>query len=160
TLGRAGVELAGPLTDTMILSYLLGSGERNHNLDQLSRRLLGHEMIPITALIGRGKNPLRMDEVDVSRVTDDAGGGADAAWRIAELLAPKVRAEGLWDLYAELERPLISVLARMEQAGVAVDVERLHQLSREFAERMGSIEAEIYQQAGRTFNINSGPQLR
>ncbi len=64
-LGRAGVELAGPVTDTMILSYLLESGERNHNLDQLSQRLLGHEMIPITDLIGKGKNQLRMDQVDV-----------------------------------------------------------------------------------------------
>ena len=54
-LDRAGIELAGPITDTMILSYLLESGERNHNLDLLSQRLLGHEMIPITALIGKGK---------------------------------------------------------------------------------------------------------
>ncbi len=55
-LERAGVELAGPITDTMILSYLLESGERNHNLDQLSQRLLDHTMIPITDLIGKGKN--------------------------------------------------------------------------------------------------------
>src|SRR4029077_16518947 len=72
----------------------------------------------------------------------------------------RVRAEGLWDLYAELERPLISVLARMERAGVAVDVGRLRQLSDEFAARLATIESEIYQEAGRTFNINSGPQLR
>jgi DNA polymerase-1 len=144
----------------MILSYLLESGERNHNLDQLSQRLLGHTMIPITALIGKGKNQRRMDEVEVSQVAQYAGEDADATWRIAELLAPKVRSEGLWELYAGLERPLISVLARMEQAGIAVDVGRLNQLSREFAERMESIEAEIYERAGRTFNINSGPQLR
>ena len=159
-LARAGVELAGPVTDTMILSYLLESGERNHSLDQLSQRLLGHEMIPITALIGKGKNQLRMDQVDVSKVAEYAGEDADATWRIEEILAPKVRAEGLWDLYAELERPLISVLARMERTGIAVDVGRLQQLSAEFADRMASIEAEIYQAAGRPFNINSGPQLR
>jgi DNA polymerase-1 len=159
-LARAGIELAGPVTDTMILSYLLESGERNHNLDQLSRRLLGHEMIPITDLIGKGKNQLRMDEVDVPTVAEYAGEDADATWRIEEILAPRVRAEGLWNLYADLERPLISVLARMERTGVAVDVERLRQLSAEFAERMASIESEIYQQARRTFNINSPPQLR
>jgi DNA polymerase-1 len=159
-LGRAGLEMIGPFTDTMILSYLLESGERNHNLDQLSQRLLDHDMIPITDLIGKGKNQLRMDQVDVQRVTEYAGEDADATWRIEEILAAKVRSEGLWDLYAELERPLINVLARMERAGIAVDVPRLKQLSREFAERMDVIEKDVYSMAGRTFNINSGPQLR
>jgi DNA polymerase-1 len=159
-LQRAGVELGGPITDTMILSYLLESGERNHNLDQLSQRLLGHEMIPITALIGKGKAQRRMDEVDVAKVAEYAGEDADATWRIESILAPNVRADGLWDLYAELERPLVSVLARMERAGVAVDVGRLQQLSDDFAQEMNGFESEIYRLAGRTFNINSAPQLR
>ena len=63
-LTRAGVDLAGPVTDTMLLSYLLESGERNHNLDQLSERLLDHKMIPITDLIGKGKKQSRMDQVE------------------------------------------------------------------------------------------------
>jgi DNA polymerase-1 len=159
-LKRAGLELAGPITDTMVLSYLLESGERNHNLDQLSQRLLDHTMIPITDLIGKGKNQGRMDDVPLEKITEYAGEDADATWRIAQILAERVRAEGLWDLYAELERPLISVLARMEAAGIKVDVERLQQLSREFAARMDAIETEVYALAGRTFNINSGPQLR
>ena len=101
-----------------------------------------------------------MDQVDIAKVAEYAGEDADATWRIEAILAPKVRAEGLWDLYADLERPLISVLARMERAGIAVDVARLRQLSDEFAEQMARIEAEIYQLAGRPFNINSPPQLR
>ena len=159
-LKRAGVDLHGPLTDTMVLSYLLESGERNHNLDQLSQRLLDHTMIPITDLIGKGKNQSRMDQVAVDRVAEYAGEDADATWRIETILASKVRTEGLWTLYAELERPLIAVLAGMEAAGVKVDVERLKQLSREFAERIATIETEAFRLAGRTFNINSGPQLR
>ena len=94
--GRAGLDLAGPFTDTMVLSYLLESGERNHNLDQLSQRLLDHDMIPITDLIGKGKNQLRMDQVAVDRVAEYAGEDADATWRIEEILAAKVRSEGLW----------------------------------------------------------------
>ncbi len=73
----AGVELHGPLTDTMVLSYLLESGERNHNLDQLSQRLLDHTMIPITDLIGKGKNQLRMDQVAVDRIAEYAGEDAE-----------------------------------------------------------------------------------
>ena len=159
-LGGAGIDLGGPITDTMILSYLLESGERNHNLDQLSQRLLGHAMIPITDLIGKGKSQKRMDEVDVAKVAEYAGEDADATWRIEAILAPQVRAEGLWDLYADVERPLISVLARMERVGVAVDVARLKQLSAEFADQMAATEAEIYALAGRPFNINSTQQLR
>jgi DNA polymerase I len=160
SLGRAGAHLAGPITDTMILSYLLESGERNHSLDQLSERLLDHKMIPITDLIGKGKNQARMDEVALDRITEYAAEDADATLRIEQILAEKVRTEGLWTLYSELERPLISVLARMETAGVKVHVDRLTQLSSEFAERMKVLETQIYSHAGRTFNINSGLQLR
>ncbi len=114
-------------------------------------------MIPITDLIGKGKNQARMDQVAVDRVAEYAGEDADATWRIEAILAAKVRDEGLWNLYAELERPLIAVLARMEAAGVAVDVARLRQLSREFAERMAAIETEVYALAGRTVQHQLGP---
>ncbi len=159
-LNRAGVELKGPITDTMILSYLLESGERNHSLDQLSTRLLDHTMIPITDLIGKGKKQLCMDQVAIDRVAEYAGEDADATWRIEALLGNKVRQEGLWKLYAELERPLIGVLARMETAGITVDARRLKQLSNEFAHKIAALETEAYALAGRTFNINSSTQLR
>jgi DNA polymerase I len=159
-LRRAGIELSGPITDTMVLSYLLESGERNHSLDELARRLLDHTMIPITALIGKGKDQASIDQVPVARVAEYAGEDADAAWQLESILAPRVRAEGLWSLYAELERPLIAVLAGMEAAGVKLDVTILGRLSRDFGERMERIEREIYSLAGKSFNIASGPQLR
>ncbi len=159
-LRRHGLEVAGPVTDTMVLSYLLESGERNHNLDQLSRRLLGHPMIPITDLIGKGKGQITMDLVDVAKVAEYAGEDADATWRVEEILAPRVREEGLWDLYATLERPLIAILAEMEALGVTVDVGRLQGLSAEFAAKIAVIEADIYKEAGHPFNIGSLPQLR
>ncbi|QEH34341.1 DNA polymerase I [Aquisphaera giovannonii] len=159
-LGRAGAPVEGPLTDTMVLSYLLESGERNHGLDQLADRLLGHKMIPISDLIGKGKKQLRMDQVDVARVVEYAGEDADATWRIEEILAAKVREEGLWKLYEEVERPLVSILTRMEDVGVKVDAARLKQLSGEFGARLASLEEDIYKHAGGPFNINSGPQLR
>ena len=159
-LRRVGVSVHGPVTDTMVLSYLLESGERNHSLDQLSQRLLNHEMIPITELIGKGKNQITMDLVDLTKIAEYAGEDADATWRIEEILAPRVKEAGLWGLYADLERPLIGVLAEMEALGIKVDVRRLKQLSKEFAERIARIEADIYREAGRPFNIGSLPQLR
>jgi DNA polymerase-1 len=159
-LRGVGVPIVGPVTDTMVLSYLLESGERNHSLDQLSDRLLGHKMIPISELIGKGKNQITMDLVDLFKVTEYAAEDADATWRIEEILAPQVKSQGLWNLYADLERPLIGVLAEMEAVGVKVDVPRLNQLSKEFAAKIAAIEAEIYALAGRPFNIGSLPQLR
>ena len=159
-LRRAGIEIGGPVTDTMVLSYLLESGERNHNLDQLSRRLLDHTMIPISDLIGKGKNQLRMDQIEVPRIARYAGEDADATWRIESILAPKVRDEGLWPLYADLERPLIRILAEMEAVGTKVDVEKLRALSKDFAAKLAEIEQNIYKEAGHEFNIGSLPQLR
>ncbi len=159
-LAQAGVTIAGKIMDTMILSYLLESGERNHSLDELSQRLLDHKMIPISDLIGKGKNQKLMNEVEVARVAIYAAEDADATWRIAEKLEPIVREQQLLKLYDDVERPLVSVLARMEKAGVVVDVPRLKQLSGEFAIRLGQIEKDVYHHAGGEFNIASGPQLR
>ncbi len=159
-LRRAGIEIGGPVTDTMVLSYLLESGERNHSLDQLSRRLLDHTMIPIAELIGKGKAQVTMDQVEVAKVARYAGEDADATWRIEAVLAPRVREEGLWPLYADLERPLIRVLAEMEALGVRVDVGRLQALSKDFAEKLQVLEEGIHREAGRPFQIGSLPQLR
>ncbi|WP_406700066.1 DNA polymerase I [Singulisphaera sp. Ch08] len=159
-LSRYGIELGGPISDTMVLSYLLESGERNHNLDQLAHRFLDHTMVPISELIGKGKTQKTMDQVEVARVANYAGEDADATWRLEAILAAKVREEGLWPLYAELERPLITVLAKMETAGIKVDVPLLSRLSKEFGDRLNTIEAEIFTLAGHPFNIGSGPQLR
>src|SRR5690606_37988972 len=125
---------------------------------ELARRLLDHTMIPISGLIGKGKAQTTIDTVAIDRVAAYAGEDADAAWRLEAILGPKVREEGLWELYAELERPLIPVLAGMEADGIRVDVERLRQLSGEFAGRLEAIRAEIYSLAGREFNIGSAPQ--
>ena len=135
-LHRSGVEIeAGPITDTMVLSYLLESGERNHSLDQLSGRLLDHTDDPDLRPDRQREDPeVTMDQVEVESVSRYAAEDADATWRIAAILEPRLREEGLWDLYEGLERPLIRVLSRDGRlAGIKVDVERLGNLSREFA---------------------------
>ena len=159
-LKKYGITLAPALTDTMVLSYLLESGERNHSLNELSKRMLQHTMIPIDSLIGKGKNQLGMDQVQVESVTEYAAEDADAAWRLEAVLTPQLREQELWSLYTEVERPLIAVLAGMEAAGVAVDVRKLKALSHEFGSRIDQTREEIHQLAGHSFNIASGPQLR
>jgi len=88
-----GVAVRGVAGDSMVADYLLHAGERSHNLEELARRYLNHQVIPITDLIGKKnrKQPqLRMDEVDTRRVADYAAEDADMAWQLCGLLEPQL----------------------------------------------------------------------
>ena len=157
---QAGVDLKGIAGDSMVASYLLNPGERVHNLDDLSLRFLNHQPISIESLIGKGKQQRRMDEVDTAQIAEYAAEDADVAWRLCAALEPQLEPQGLTTLYRELEVPLIPVLARMERAGVCLDVTLLGKLSSEFAEQLIELKERIYEQAGHPFNIDSPKQLR
>ncbi len=158
-LRSAGVQLQGVTFDTMVASYLLDAGQRNHNLDELARRYLGHTTIKIGQLIGTGKSQKRMDEVSVERVTEYACEDADVALRLVPILQSRLDEEQLGELFSQLEVPLIEVLAEMERNGIRVDVGRLAELSSQYTERMETLEQEIYRLAGGPFNIASPRQM-
>jgi DNA polymerase-1 len=158
-LRQAGITLAGVSGDPMLADYLLHAGERSHNLEDLSLRYLNHRVIPISDLIGKGKSQCSMDEVPAAKVAVYAGEDADMAWQLSELLEPKLGEEKLDRLYRELEVPLIEVLAEMEYNGIRLDVPRLRQMSTEMAAQLAEVEQDIYDLAGRSFNIASPKQL-
>lgn len=158
-LRAAGIRLQGLAFDTMVADYLIDPGERNHGLDDLSERYLGHNTIKIAELIGTGKKQLCMDQVPVARVTPYAAEDADVPLRLRGLLQNRLDEQGLGELFRDLEIPLIEVLAEMEFNGIRVDTTRLRELGQRFAERMSVLEAEIYELAGGPFNIDSRLQL-
>ena len=159
-LRQAGVRVTGLGLDPMIGHYLLEAGARSHGLDELSRQLLGHEMIPISQLIGKGKSQKRMDEVDIPLVAQYAVEDAEVAWDLAQRLGDRLRAEGLWDLYWNLERPLIGVLVDMQTQGIRLEIPQLAEQSQRAALRLDELRAEIHQLAGREFNLDSPKQLQ
>ncbi|NUQ63542.1 MAG: DNA polymerase I, partial [Pirellulales bacterium] len=159
-LRSAGLKLAGVAFDTMIASYLLDAGARNHNLDELARDYLGHTTIKITELIGTGKDQKRMDEVPVARVAEYAGEDALVPVLLRPILARKLAESNLECLFHTLEMPLVDVLVEMEYNGVRVDVARLRELSERYTRRMVELEREIYELARREFNIGSPKQLQ
>jgi DNA polymerase-1 len=159
-LRSAGVELAGTAFDTMVASYLLDAGQRNHNLDDLAKRYLNHATTKIEELIGAGKNQKRMDQVPVQDVTAYAGEDALLPVRLQPILAGRLTEAALGDLFANVEMPLIDVLVEMECNGIKVDLDRLADLSRRFGQRMEAIQQEIYDLAGHRFNIASPKQLQ
>ncbi len=159
-LRGAGVRVAGLAFDTMVASYLLDAGQRNHNLDELAKRYLGHETIKISELIGSGKNQGRMDEVPTRRVADYAGEDALLPVLLRPILEAKLVETDLMRLFVELELPLIDVLVELEYNGVKVDCGRLGELSQRYGQRMQELEQEIYTLAGRELNIASPKQLQ
>lgn len=159
-LRRAGIQPKNLGLDTMIGDYLLDAGARSHGQDELAKRYLNHEMIPIKDLIGTGKNQRGMADVEIERVAEYAAEDAVIAWRLADRIETDLKREGLWDLYWDLERPLIQILAEMEWTGIRVDVPLLQQQSRRLGERLEVLKGEIHAIAGREFNIDSPIQLR
>ncbi len=155
----AGIELRGMDFDTMVADYLLEPGERSHNMDDMARRYLSYQTITIDQLIGKGKNQKRMDEVPVATITQYAAEDADVPFRLAEMLGPRLTDSGLHELFTTLEMPLIDVLVEMEFNGIRIDVARLRELSGQFAEQIMRLEREIFEIAGREFNIDSRIQL-
>ena len=153
------MNLQGVGLDPMVGDYLLESGARSHSLDTLADRYLGRSMIPITDLIGKGSKQKSMTEVECG--TRRGVRQRRRRLRLANRGTCRrgLKQEGLWDLYWDLERPLISVLAEMEYAGVRVDTDELGRQSAELSLRLGGLEQEIYKLAGREFNIGSPKQL-
>ena len=158
-LRRVGIRVPTLGVDPMIADFLLEAGARSHGLDELAQRYLNRKVIPISDLIGKGKQQLKMFEVDVGRAAEYASEDADVAWQLAHLLGDKLRQDGLWDLYWNLERPLIHVLVEMEWNGVRVDVPELQRQSADLTGRLEALIHEIYDLAGREFNIGSPKQL-
>ena len=90
-LRQHGIKLAGVSGDPMIADYLLHAGERIHSMEVLAEKHLKHRVIPITDLIGKGKNQLRMDQVPCPKVAEYSGEDADVAWRLTDLLEPQLQ---------------------------------------------------------------------
>jgi len=156
-LAEYGIRLENLSFDTMIAAYLLG--EKSIGLKALAFNKLGVEMTPITDLIGTGAKQLSMAIVPIEQVTDYACADADITLRLKGVLDTELRKEGLWQLFSEVEMPLVPVLVAMERNGVAIDVELLRDMSHSLGKEMLRLEAEVYNSLGYRFNINSSQQL-
>ncbi|MCU0725271.1 MAG: DNA polymerase I, partial [Planctomycetes bacterium] len=158
-LGRTGLE-AGPVCfDTMVASFLLDPAHREHNLDALAMVHLNLRKIPTTDIIGKGKDQITMADAPVEKVAEYACEDAEVTWRLMELFEPRLAALGLDRLNREVEVPLVEVLARMERAGVLLDLPVLERMSTTMAGEIARLEDEIQRLAGVAFNVNSPPQL-
>jgi DNA polymerase-1 len=143
----------------MLMSYALDAGNHGHGMDALAQKYLSHKPIPIKELLGGGKSQITFDQVPIEKATEYAAEDADVTLRLYKHLRPRLVTDHMVAVYEGTERPLVGVLRAMEAEGVRVDRAVLSRLSGEFAQKMAAMEAEIFEQAGETFNIASPKQL-
>ncbi len=158
-LENNGARLKGASMDTMIASYLLNPGRRRHNLDDLSRDILGHKMISFKEITSSSRKIKNFADVPLEKARDYSCEDVHVTALIAEKLAAHLEEKGLSDLFHNVEMPLVSVLVHMERAGVHIDIEKLEELGREFDQRLTQLQQEIFEIAGEEFNLNSPRQL-
>ncbi|NUO96017.1 MAG: DNA polymerase I [Gemmatimonadaceae bacterium] len=159
-LRRAGIALGGLVSDTMVASYVLDPGRRSHGLELLALEFLDHTLTSYEDLCGKGKQALGFDVVPVSCARDYAGEAVDVTWQLEQRFRPQLEAQQIYELYRDVEIPLIGVLADVEWEGIEIDRALFASLKERFARERQRVEQEIYATAGGEFNINSNPQLR
>lgn len=158
---RAGIRPRPLAFDTMLASYVLASGTRAHDLDTLTFTILGREKIPITSLIGKGRDQKTLSAAPLDAVAEYSCEDADMTLRLKRHFDQTFADEPiLRRVFEELEVPLIPVLAHLELAGVKLDASVLRRLDRTLARKLAALERRIHSTAGGSFNIASPPQLR
>lgn len=157
-LAQHGITLRNT-DDAQLISYVLDAGRGSHALEQLSERWFGHAMLKEGELLGSGKGKITFDQVPIDKAAPLSAEGADITLRVWRVLKPRLVAERMTTVYETLERPLVSVLARMERRGISIDRQVLSRLSGDFAQTAARVEAEIQQIAGEPVNVGSPKQI-
>jgi len=163
------VKTAGFYFDTMVASYVLNPGHRQHNLDTLAFVEFGYQMQPIEELIGKpispnwkeqGQNPITLAHVPVEEVAWYSGEDADLTFRLYEKFSTELEKENLKTVFYDVEMPLIEVLSAIEKNGVKINDKFLNKLSAEFGQKIKAIEKKAWKLAGQEFNLASPKQLK
>ena len=157
-LGASGLVIT-PFDDTMLLSYTLDGTSHGHGLQELAEMFLSHTTMPYGEVTGTGKAKLSIERVEPEKAMAYAAEEADMILRLHDLFKKRLSPERMTTLYETIERPLVPVVAAMEQHGIKVDLAALKGLSLRFQTRLAELEGDIQRRAGREFNIGSPKQL-
>jgi DNA polymerase I len=145
--------------DVMLMSYVLDAGRGAQDLASLASQHLGHTMLGIAEVAGKGRMQLPFAQIEIANACPFCAENPDASLRLWQLFKARLVAERMNTVYETLERPLPPVLAEMERCGITVDRATLSRLSGEFAQTTARVEEEIAGLAGEAFNLGSPKQL-
>jgi len=159
-LHLTGIDLSPLYFDTMIAGYLLNPGNRGYSLDHQVFTRFGYQMMPIEALIGKGKNQVTLAEVPVEKVAQYSCEDVDYTLRLYEVLVKEIKKDKLEKLFFEVDNALVPVLALMEKNGILLDLPALQVLGSRVAKDLGELEKKIHKLGKGHFNIASPQQLK
>jgi len=160
-LSTQGINVRGVRYDTMLESYVFNSSGNRHDLDTLAKKYLDVDTIAYEQVTGKGARQIPFAQVDVQRAGDYAAEDADVTLRLHQALWPQLEAAPqLKSVFEDIEMPLVPVLARMEQTGVLIDVDKLRTQSGELGRRMLELQQRAFGMAGRHFSLDSPKQLQ
>lgn len=148
-----------PIEDTAVLSYVLDSSSHGHGMDELAELMLDYTTIKYEEVCGSGKNKVTFDKVPLDKALDYAAEDADITLRLYEVLKARLIKEKQINVYETFDRPLISILKRMEDNGIMLDTAALMRLDADFEAQLKILEQQIYQLAGEEFNLGSPKQI-
>lgn len=158
-LKEYGIDVKGPIYDTMIAHYLI-QPELRHNLDYLCETYLGYQKVETETLIGKkGKKQISMRQVPVENLKDYACEDADLTLQLKLAIDADLDKTGVRSVFEEIEMPLIPVLADMEMAGVTLNTKELAVYAETLRQQIIDLEKEIIDLAGEEFNVSSPKQL-
>jgi len=159
-LQNARMPIKGVYFDTMVASYCLDPERSSHSMDNMAADFLNYEDIPISSLIGKGRNQLTFDMVDTAAACEYSGEDADITFQLYNYLKDRLEKQpAIKKLFEEVEMPLVSVLVTMEYNGVSLDTGLLRKMSGQIGSEIKKLIEQIYEQAGMVFNIDSPKQL-
>lgn len=160
-LANYGIELGGIEFDTMLESYCLNSVASRHDMDTLALHHLNHVNIKFEEIAGKGKNQLTFDQIEIEQAAPYAAEDADITMRLHQKLWPDLKEnEGPTQVFQHIEMPLLRVLSKVERNGVLVDGKLLLEKSHLFEKRLKELEKEVFDIAGKEFNLGSPKQLQ
>ncbi|TDF36241.1 DNA polymerase I [Alteromonadaceae bacterium M269] len=160
-LANYDVNLVGIAYDTMLESYVLNSVAGRHDMDSLAMRYLDHQTVHYEDIAGKGAKQLTFNQIDLDKAAEYAAEDADITLRLHQTIWPQIETiESLKHILSDVEVPLASVLAKMEQTGVLIDSQQLLQQSQQLASRIMELEKEAFDLAGQEFNLASTKQLQ
>ncbi|WP_339768385.1 DNA polymerase I [uncultured Paraglaciecola sp.] len=160
-LANYDINLRGIAYDTMLESYVLDSVATRHDMDSLAQHYLGMSTIHFEDIAGKGAKQLTFNQIPLEQAAPYAAEDADITLRLHNQLWQQLcKAPELAAVLRDIEVPLASVLAKMEQFGVLIDSQKLSQQSQDLAARIMQLETEVHVMAGEEFNLGSTKQLQ
>ena len=160
-LARYGVIINGPLHDTMLQSYVLNSVATRHNMDALAGFYLDRKTIHFEDIAGKGAKQLTFNQVPLETAGDYAAEDADITLALHHCLYPQLQAQpSLFQVYNDIDMPLVRILSLVERQGTLVDGRMLKQHSAELTDRLNELIQQVWQLAGENFNLDSPKQLQ